>query len=98
MDRFSEQTPADLARSSAVASRCNRDEDGYIEINDTELPGKCPYCDRIGGTPFLLIGGELHCSLCFEEFTDEELAQYLIDSGGPSTRQVGRFMMAKKVA
>jgi hypothetical protein len=89
MERFSEQTPADLARSSRLASPCHRDEDGFPDIQ-TVQPEKCFYCDRTGGVPFLMIGDELHCSRCFEDFTDEEFAQYLIDSGIPSVHQVGR--------
>jgi len=39
----------------------------------------------------------MHCSRCFEDFTDEELAQYLIDFGVSSICQVVR-LMERKVA
>ena len=41
MDRFSVETAADLARSSALVSRCYRDEDGFPDVQ----PETCPTCD-----------------------------------------------------
>ena len=81
MDRFTEDLP--------TSNRPDRDEDGRPDVPDAQSK-KCFYCECKGGTPFLMIGDELHCSRCFEEFTDEEFAQYLIDSGVPSIHQVVR--------
>jgi hypothetical protein len=86
MDRFTEDSP--------TSTRPDRDEDGRPDVPDAQ-PKKCFYCECTGGTPYLLIGNELRCSRYFEEFTDEELVQYLIDSGGPSIHQVVRSMERK---
>lgn len=40
---------------------------------------KCFYCDRRGGVPFLMVGDELHCSRCFEDFTPAQFLAYLND-------------------
>ncbi len=72
MDRFSEETAADLMR--------HRDRGLHLEPSDHEHE-KCPYCDRRGGTPFLMTGdGEMHCSRCFEDFTPTEFLAWLQDS------------------
>jgi hypothetical protein len=42
--------------------------------------GKCFYCSREGGVPFLMTGdGELHCTRCFEDFTPDEFLAWLQD-------------------
>jgi hypothetical protein len=42
--------------------------------------GKCFYCDREGGVPYLMTaGGELHCSRCFENFSPSEFTAWLED-------------------
>ena len=81
MDRFQEETPANFSRNSRV----DRDEDSRPDVTEVQAvhPEKCFYCDREDGVPFLMIGDELHCSRCFEEFTREEFHQYLIDAGVP---------------
>jgi hypothetical protein len=51
-----------------------------MEAHETE-DGKCFFCDRTGGVPFLMTGdGELHCSRCFKDFTPEEFVAWLQDS------------------
>jgi len=47
--------------------------------NDRDPREPCFYCDRLGGIPFLMIGDELHCSRCFEDFTREQFHEYLAD-------------------
>ena len=97
MDRFSEQSAADLTRNVRLFSPRHRDEDGFQDELDvrTVQPERCFYCDRESGIPFLMIGDELHCSRCFEDLTDDEFAQYLIDSGMPNIHQVVRSVERK---
>ena len=56
MDRFTEDLP--------TSNRPDRDEDGRPDVPDAQSK-KCFYCECKGGTPFLMIGDELHCSRCF---------------------------------
>ena len=88
MDSFSEQSAADLTRNVRLSSPCHRDEDGFQDVPETVEPEKCFYCDREGVIPFLMIGDELHCSRCFEDLTEDEFVQYLVDAGMPSIHQV----------
>ena len=74
MDRFSEETAADLIENLKWGHY------GYEPSAPVEEP-KCFYCDREGGEPFLMTGdGELHCSRCFEDFTPAEFLSWLQDA------------------
>lgn len=72
MDRFTQELPSNLACMAQI-------------WGDNDVPAepetKCFYCDRVGGTPAVVIGGEEHCTRCFEDFTEAEFAQYLVDAG-----------------
>jgi hypothetical protein len=74
MDRFSEETAADLT------GNVNRSRYGYEPFAPVEEQ-KCFYCEREVGEPFLMTGdGELHCSRCFEDFTPTEFLAWLQDT------------------
>ena len=94
---------ADRFPDLLLSARPDRDEDGFPDIPEAP-PTKCLYCDRTGGEPFLMIGEELHCSLCFEGFTASAFWEYLEDSGvgyvapvlGPD--RAGRVAAERRVA
>jgi hypothetical protein len=78
MHRLQEEAAADLARNCSGYSVLNRDVDGFPAETSSDQSEKCVYCNRQGGTPFLMTGdGELHCSRCFEDFTPEEFLAWL---------------------
>jgi hypothetical protein len=90
MDRFTEQSIGALARHYAMNNPMNWDEDGFpsfAQPEDDEPP--CKYCERKGGTPLLIVDGEVYCTRCFEDFTAEEFIEWLFDGEEVPRRDMG---------